>query len=1000
MTETNDISQFISSQFPAIYREEGETFVAFVKAYYEWAETTEKSAFNEGRRIAEHGDIDTTPEAFIEHFRETYLKGFPFHTSVDQRFLVKHILDFYRTKGSKQGIELLMKILFGEEVEIYYPGEDILRVSDSKWVKPNYIEVSPSPRTQGFVDKKITGSQSGATAYVDSVVRKRMNGVLIDIIYISSVKGKFLTGELITDDGNVIDAPLAIGSLTRFEVSSGGRNNKVGDVFEVHAENGAHGKIRVTGIENATGRVDFKLWDGGNGYTTDEYTKVYVSNTVLFVENSDFNYLDFDRVYQPIESVEVLSAASFLGSVAMGDIVKGVDSSNTEIASGTVVAFEQTGSEGVVRVNVNSGSFQDQIKLVMNTSPVGFSVGHDVAESYTGTITYDNAVGSITVGQEIKQVIFVANTNNSIVSSVATGTVQSFTGEVITVGNVFGEFKPGVASMASANVSVISFAPVTTPARAKVSAITGNTLSLATVSGIFDAGAKIQSAQSRAVSTIQTVSSQGASDLVLSKNSTRAVVDITANNWVVGSVIGQNTSSIGIVGNTGFFVSNTYPLYVYTDRSGLLSPPRDDNGAIIEVKRALTSKSTGSNAGFRIGNMSKLQNITVATDMVSDNNVSGTPFVDIYLNGMSSGTATVLSFTVNNGGRGYTNNAVVSLTGGGLGGADPVVKGYGLTRVNANGTITQVVVQEPGAGYYELPNVVLPVTSNTVANVSVVLKRSYGFPKDPAGNENTVLSELLDSKFMTIGSVASLRGINPGVNYNADPFVKIYNKSVASFQRGDYVIQVKDVLGTFQQNESIVQRVDGETFLKGTVKTHDTLANAILVRRELFETGFNVEMPIYGSITGASATVVSISKSDEYIFGNNAMVSANVIAANGVITSTEVIDSGYGYRFGDGELVAANNEFLVSGQIFIESHGVGEGFWKTTSSHLNSEKKIQDNKYYQEFSYDIISSLSLDKYSKILKQITHVAGTEMFGSVNRQSDFDTTADVDFSIEIE
>jgi hypothetical protein len=1000
LTEKNNISQFISSQFPAIYREEGETFIAFVEAYYEWAESANKSAYNEGRRIIEHGDIDTTPDAFVEHFRETYLKGFPFHTSVDQRFLVKHILDFYRTKGSKQGIELLMKILFGEEVEIYYPGEDILRVSDSKWVKPNYIEVSPSERTRGFVDKKITGSQSGATAYVDSVVRKRMNGTLIDIIYISSVKGKFNTGELITDDGDVEDAPLAIGSLTRFEVSSGGRNNKIGDVFNVVAEDGAHGKIRVTGVENATGRVDFKLWDGGNGYTTDEFTKVYVSNTILTVENSNFNYLDFDIVYQPIESVELLSANTFLSGVTIGDTVKGVDSANTEIASGTIVAFEKQGSEGAVKIDVTSGSFQDQVKLIANSTPMGFLVGHDVTESTTALITVTGIVGTAVVGEELKQIVYVANTNNSIVSSVATGIIDSVTGDNIHLTNVFGDFKGGAASSSSANLTITGFVELVTPAKAKVSNITGNTISLSSVVGQFDSNSKIQSTQSRAIVTIQSVQSQGTSDLVLSKNDARAVVDITANNWIVGTVVGQNTTSIGVYGNTNFYVSNTFPLYIRTDRSGMLSPPKDANGNVIEVVTPILAKSTGTNAGFRIGNLSKQQNVTVATDMIADKNVSGTPYVDIFLNGMGSGTAYILQFNVNTAGSGYTNNDVVMLQGGGIGNSAPVIAGMGLISTNANGAITSVSVDEPGAGYYEMPTVVLPNTSGTAANVSVLLKRSYGFVKDPAGDENTPLEFLLDSKFMTIGSIESIKSINPGVNYNADPFVKIYNKSVASFQRGDYILQIANNTGVFQQGEVIQQVVNGEAFLKGTVRSHNTMANVLLIRRELFETGFSNNTPIMGSVTGAMADIVTISKTDEYIFGDNAMISANVIAANGVITSTEVIDSGYGYKIGEGELVASNNEFIVSGTIHVENHGFGEGFWKSTSSHLNSEKKIQDNKYYQEFSYDIISSLSLDKYSKILKQITHVAGTEMFGSVNRQSNFNVKADVDFTIEID
>jgi hypothetical protein len=52
---------------------------------------------------------------------------------------------------------------------------------------------------------------------------------------------------------------------------------------------------------------------------------------------------------------------------------------------------------------------------------------------------------------------------------------------------------------------------------------------------------------------------------------------------------------------------------------------------------------------------------------------------------------------------------------------------------------------------------------------------------------------------------------------------------------------------------------------------------------------------------------------------------------------------------------------------------------------LNSEKKIHDNKYYQEYSYDVLSGLSLNRYEQILKKVFHVAGTRMFGSVVKAS---------------
>ena len=50
-----------------------------------------------------------------------------------------------------------------------------------------------------------------------------------------------------------------------------------------------------------------------------------------------------------------------------------------------------------------------------------------------------------------------------------------------------------------------------------------------------------------------------------------------------------------------------------------------------------------------------------------------------------------------------------------------------------------------------------------------------------------------------------------------------------------------------------------------------------------------------------------------------------------------------------------------------------------TYNYYNSAQKIQDSYFYQEYSYQIKSSLSKNEYEKLLKQNVHLAGTKMFG---------------------
>jgi hypothetical protein len=132
------ISNFIESQFPLFYQEEGPDFILFVKAYYEWLESSGNPIY-QARKLQDYRDIDNTLEEFLEHFQQKYLYGIPFGTIANKRFLLKNILDVYRSKGTIQSYKLLFKLLYNQDVEVYLPGNDVLRVSDGTWREPQYL---------------------------------------------------------------------------------------------------------------------------------------------------------------------------------------------------------------------------------------------------------------------------------------------------------------------------------------------------------------------------------------------------------------------------------------------------------------------------------------------------------------------------------------------------------------------------------------------------------------------------------------------------------------------------------------------------------------------------------------------------------------------------------------------------------------------------------------------------------------------------------------------
>jgi hypothetical protein len=64
-------------------------------------------------------------------------------------------------------------------------------------VIPQYLEVSLSEHNIKFIGKQIVGLTSGATAFVERVIRRTVQGKFIDVIYISTIVGNFVTGEKI-----------------------------------------------------------------------------------------------------------------------------------------------------------------------------------------------------------------------------------------------------------------------------------------------------------------------------------------------------------------------------------------------------------------------------------------------------------------------------------------------------------------------------------------------------------------------------------------------------------------------------------------------------------------------------------------------------------------------------------------------------------------------------------------------------------------------------------
>ena len=303
------ISNFIENQFPSFYKEEGPNFILFVKTYYEWLESTNNPLYY-SRNLLNFRDLDNTLTEFLDHFQKKYVFGIPFNVVVNKRFLIKHILDVYRSKSSIEGYKLLFRILYNEDLNVYLPGVDMLRVSDGTWKEPKYIEVSYVNGIEKLIGKTIIGSSSGTTAVVENFFKQPVNKSIISTLYISHIQpkgGSFSLGEKVYDntyynDPNLseilLKSPKVIGSLNSISVLSGGDSFKVGDILKIAHKDldngniisfGVDGFVRVTEVSRKVGTLTFTVPYGGFGYTTSANTFIYNYPTDTQGSGGDFD---------------------------------------------------------------------------------------------------------------------------------------------------------------------------------------------------------------------------------------------------------------------------------------------------------------------------------------------------------------------------------------------------------------------------------------------------------------------------------------------------------------------------------------------------------------------------------------------------------------------------------------------------------------------------------------------------------------------------------------
>lgn len=296
----NRTSVLVQSQVPEFVRNNYPTFIAFVEAYYEYLEQTGKLT-NALKNIPNYLDVDYVVENnltdFIEAFREMYLTTIPTSVLADKALLIKHIKEFYSSRGTTKSYKFLFRILFNEDVDTFDTGSQILRASAGKWYQPVILRIIPfnpniinigggTPLDLFILGKNTLGTQAlepiapvsawvstqifGQTSFASAIVESATITTLPNLSYyeltLSNLTKEFLPSEIVlaNNNGETLYG-MVLGIVPGITVENPGSKYNVGDPVIITGGGGQNAAAIVSSVSPGS-IVDLSVPFGGSGY--------------------------------------------------------------------------------------------------------------------------------------------------------------------------------------------------------------------------------------------------------------------------------------------------------------------------------------------------------------------------------------------------------------------------------------------------------------------------------------------------------------------------------------------------------------------------------------------------------------------------------------------------------------------------------------------------------------------------------------------------------------
>lgn len=275
----------IESQLPRHVVQDYPLFVEFLKAYYEWMEENGQPYYALKNHL-EWTNFETSIDDYVNFLRKEYLFNLPSDVAGGLELFLSNSKQFHLSVGTERSFKFIFKILFGDEagdVELYFPRQDILKVSDSDWTRAqNIMYITNSGDSSAFLYRVIKQTREiypGVFRYAYAIVQKVMDRYAgkykVSELYLTEIDGVFDINYPVTVEGRS-EWILPTSNLAAIENS--GQNYYLDDKVSVGGSSTytqtlkavADGAIdpRVTGV---FANIEIALEVDGEAYTDFRY---------------------------------------------------------------------------------------------------------------------------------------------------------------------------------------------------------------------------------------------------------------------------------------------------------------------------------------------------------------------------------------------------------------------------------------------------------------------------------------------------------------------------------------------------------------------------------------------------------------------------------------------------------------------------------------------------------------------------------------------------------